>query len=411
MRLLVVGHPLIVAYYQKKYVAMKQIDPRLELCILGPRVYRHPFRAFPPEVHIGLSPEEVVPLPFAFYGTHMTYVLDPVRLAAILRDFRPGWIHLEEEPHAFITAETLSLRGVFAPQAMVSLFTWDNLDRPRSSPVRALKHGLRAYSLRRAAAVVCGNREAEQLLRARTGYAGITAVLPQYGLDPRDHLPDRELALRQQLGLADAVSVGYVGRLVPEKGIQFLFDALAQLTQYPWKLLLVGSGPLERAIREQWMPRFPGRIVHVPAVPHCEVPRYLRCLDIFVLASYAVENWKEQFGLTLAQAMMLGVASVGSSSGAIPEVLGSGGLVVPEKNILELSKALESLMANRALRRELGARARKFALRHYALDRVAEEYLAIFERAQRGQNPAPAVPGQATVGAVISVAGRQRNAN
>lgn len=383
MRLLVVGHPFIVAYHQKKYAAMKQLDPRLELRIVGPKVYRHPFRAFSPEVHAGLNPEEVVPLSFALYRTHMTYLLDPMRMAALLRDFRPDVIHAEEEPHAFITVETLSLGGMFAPQAVVSLFTWDNLDRPRSFPVRALKHGLRAYSLRRAAAVVCGNREAEQLLRARTGYAGITAVLPQYGLDPSDHLPGHEPALRQQLGLSDAVSVGYVGRLVPEKGIELLLDALAQLTQHPWKLLLVGSGPLERAIREQWMPRFPGRIVHVPAVPHGEVPCYLRCLDIFVLASYAAPNWKEQFGLALVQAMMTGLACIGSSSGAIPEVLGPGGLIFAERDSKSLAEALKCLLASPDRRSELSGKAREFALRNYTSQRLAARYLHVFEEARR----------------------------
>ena len=68
MRLLVVGHPFIIAYYQKKYVAMKCLNPRLELRIVGPKVYRHPFRVFPDEVHANLSPEEVIPLSFAQIG-------------------------------------------------------------------------------------------------------------------------------------------------------------------------------------------------------------------------------------------------------------------------------------------------------------------------------------------------------
>jgi len=319
MRLLVVGHSFIVAYNQKKYVAMKQLDPHLRLRILGPKQSRHVFGTYPCDVHPELSAEEVIPLGAFFSGSHMTYVLDPVPMAQILRGFCPDVIHMEEEPHAGMAVATATLRETFAPQAAITLFTWDNLHRPRGFPLGPIKRTLRSYTLRRAAAVVCGNREAEQLLHRQAGYAGHTEVLPQFGLDPDEHTPGNESDLRQQLGLMGSVVVGYAGRLLPEKGVGFLMGALEQLGQLSWKLLLVGSGPLEQQIREVWMPRLPGRIVHVPAVAHREVPRYLRCMDVFVLASYAIPNWKEQFGLAAAQAMMLGIPSVVSSSGALPE--------------------------------------------------------------------------------------------
>ncbi len=111
-----------------------------------------------------------------------------------------------------------------------------------------------------------------------------------------------------------------------------------------------------------------------------------------------MENWKEQFGLTLAQAMMVGVACVGSSSGAIPEVLGPGGLVFEEGKQDSLREALRLLLISADRRRELGARVREFALEHYTLAGIAARYLAVFEKAQclrgsarRKLNPAAAV--------------------
>ncbi len=383
MRLLVVGHPVIIAYNQKKYVAMKQIDPKLRLRIVCPKQHRHLFGTYRSEVHPQLNPNEVIPLASVFSRSHMTYALDPVRMTWILREFRPEVIHVEEEPHAAITVATAGLRAAFAPRAAMTLFTWDNLHRRRRFPLGWLKTALRSFSLRRAEAVVCGNRDAEQLLLRQARYRGYTAVLPQFGLDPDDHTPGSEPQLKQRFGLMGSNVVGYVGRLVPEKGIGLLLGALAELTQYPWKLLLLGSGPLEQEIHEQWMPRFPGRIVHVQAVPHREVPRYLRCLDVFALASYAVANWKEQFGLTLAQAMMLGIPSIVSSSGAIPEVAGPGGLVFEEGNEKSLREALEKLLSSASRRAELGTRAREFALKHYSQAGVAARYLAVFEQAQR----------------------------
>ena len=382
MMLLVVGHPLTIAWNQRKYVAMKRVEPGLRLRVVVPRQIHHTFGTYPWEIHPELGPGEVRPLASMFSRSHMTLVLNPVGLAKILREYRPDVIHVEEEPQAMMAVWTIRLRGAICPQAAVTLFTWDNLHRPHRFPLGALKKKLRSYSLQRAAAVVCGNREAEHLLRKNDGYRGVTAVLPQFGLDPDDHLPRPEPALKAQLGLRDGIAVGYAGRLVPEKGLELLLEALSGLAEIPWKLVLVGDGPLRARIHDHWMPRFPGRILHVPAVPHGEVPRYLRCLDIFVLASYATPRWKEQFGLTLAQAMMLGIPSIASSSGAIPEVAGPGALIFEQDNLESLRHALQTMLLSEPCRRELGARAREFALRHYTHREIAASYLTVFEKAR-----------------------------
>jgi glycosyltransferase involved in cell wall biosynthesis len=170
--------------------------------------------------------------------------------------------------------------------------------------------------------------------------------------------------------------------MMPRKGLRLLFDALGNLVHYPWKLLLVGSGPLEQEIREQWMARLPGRIVLVPAVPYEQVNRYFRCADIFVLPSLSTPTWKEQFGLALAQAMMLGIPCIGSTSGAIPEVLGPGGVLFEEGRSADLQKQLKALLDSKEMRKQLGDQARRFALQHYTREGIAERYLEAFERAR-----------------------------
>ena len=380
MKLLVIGHAFLLAYMQKKYVAMKQLNPDLCLRLVVPTRMRDRFhyRAF--EVHPDLGSIQVVPLRARLAKSHMTYLHSAGGVAKILRDFRPDVIHIEEEPQALITVEVIALRGAFAPGAAVTLFSWDNLLRRRSFPLDTVKRRLRSYSLRRTAAVVCGNLRAAELVRSEGRFRGLIEVLPQYGLDVSEHQPSTEPMLRAKLGLQDSVVVGYVGRLVPEKGLRILLDALEQLRSLPWKLLLVGAGPLEKEIRENWMAKFPGRIVLVQAVRYEQVPQYLRCADISVLPSYSTSWWMEQFGLTIAQAMLLGIPVVGSSSGAIPEVLGPGGIVFEERNTTELTQALKELLASPDRRKELGMRGREFALRNYTLERVAGRYHNLFER-------------------------------
>jgi L-malate glycosyltransferase len=401
MKLLVIGHPFLTAYNQKKYVAMKQLDPKLRLCLVVPSRWCERFGFTTCEVHPALSSEEVVPLKPWLARSHMTYLYNPRRMAEILRTFQPDVIHLDPgEPQALITVETIVLQRMFARDAAVTLWTVDNLLRPRHFPLGAVKHWLRDYSLRRVTAMLSCNQRAAELLRAEGRYRGPIEVLPQYGLDVTEHQPGTESRLRTELGLDGSVVVGHLGRLVPEKGLRLLIEALRRLRPYPWKLLLVGAGPLERETREGWMAEFPGRIVLVPAVPYEKVARYFRCVDIFVLASYSTTSWAEQFGLTLAQAMMLGIPSIGSSSGAIPEVLGPGGIVFEEGNMEQLARALEELLNSPARREQLGQRGRDFALKNYTQEGIADRYLAVFERvlslsALNGRQGSKAAPPEA----------------
>ena len=383
MRLLVVGHPFLVAYNQKKYAVMKQLDPKLRLRLLVPSRGRERFDPTDCQVNPALSAEEVVPLKTWPARGHMTHLHNPARIAAILRDFQPDVIHIDPgEPQALLTVETIAMQRVYASDAVVTLFTVDNLLRRRRFPLNTLKSRLRAYSLRRVAAVLCCNQRAAELLKVEARFDGIVDVLPQYGLDVTEHQPGTEPGLRAELGLMERLVVGHVGRQVPEKGLRLLIEALSRLRSYPWKLLLVGGGPLENEMRRRSTAEFPGRIVFVPAVPYEKVTRYLRCVDIFVLVSYATSSWAEQFGLTLAQAMMLGIPSIGSSSGAIPEVLGPGGLIAEEGNIDELTHALKTLFDSAVRRERLGALGREFALKHYTMEGVGARYLAAFERAR-----------------------------
>lgn len=373
-----VGHPFLLAHNQKKYVALKRLGAEIRLVV--PNRGRDRFDLKDCEVHPALHREEVVPLRAWLARSHMTYLQNPWGIAHVLREFQPDIVHIEEEPQALITLETIALQRAFAPRAAVTLFSWDNLLRRRRFPLHSVKRRLRRHSLRRVAGVICGNRRAAELLRGEGYFRGPIEVLPQYGLDVNEHQPGTEPKLRGELGLGDNIVVGYVGRLVPEKGLRLLIAALDRLQSLPWKLLLVGSGPLEEEIRRDWMTKFPGRIVLVPAVPYEQAPRYLRCADIFVLPSHSTPSWMEQFGLALAQAMMLGIACIGSSSGAIPEILGPAGLVYEERNTEELTRTLEALLGSRARREQDGARGREFALRNYTLEGVAARYKAAFER-------------------------------
>lgn len=379
MKLLIVGWAYTIAFNQRKYSEMKRQCEGLELRILTPRAVPHVFNRYARELASGLSADEVVDIREFFGRSHMSYVLDPFRFANVLRTFRPDRVHIEEDPYSAVGVETVFLTRLILPSAKISFFIWDNLARVPRFPLDVIKRKLNQYSLSKADLVVCGNKEGELLLREKKGYKGRTSVLPQMGVTDDSYVAPRTNPIRNELLIpADTPLIGFVGRLVPEKGVVLLLDVLHRLENIKWRVLILGSGPLESEISGKWQEILGDRLIFRKAVPHDEVSSYMQAMDILVLPSYQTPYWKEQFGLVLAQAMMLGVPCIGSSSGAIPEVIGPGGLVFKEKDVDDLTITLERLLVDVGLRKSLAENAKSFALQNYTHTAVATAYLKQF---------------------------------
>ena len=147
MRLAVVGHTYVVAQNQEKYVAMRRLDPTLELRIVVPRRVRRDAFGHDDslERHAQLAAQEIVSLGTALGRSHVTALYDPLGMARVFARFRPEIIHVEEEPQSVVTLEAVLARAAFAPHAALTIFTWDNLLRRRRFPLGAVKGALRRH--------------------------------------------------------------------------------------------------------------------------------------------------------------------------------------------------------------------------------------------------------------------------
>ena len=101
-------------------------------------------------------------------------------------------------------------------------------------------------------------------------------------------------------------------------------------------------------------------------------------MDIFVLPSRTTYTWKEQFGRTLVEAMASGVPVVGSSSGAIPEVVGEAGLIFKEEDATVLANILDSL-ADPKERDRLREKGLRRVFESYSLERIVESSYKFFK--------------------------------
>ena len=140
------------------------------------------------------------------------------------------------------------------------------------------------------------------------------------------------------------------------------------------------------------MPRLQSPHVHVlPPVSYDDMPALLQALDVLVLPSVTMLPWhREQFGRVLVEAMAAGVPVVGSSSGAIPEVIGDAGLVVPERDPHALAQAIDRILTEPGLRQTLVVRGRQRARDHYAWPVIAGQTLDLFRSAVAHRQHSPA---------------------
>lgn len=285
-------------------------------------------------------------------------------LAARLRAFRPRVVHIDEEPYNLATWQ--ALRAAHAAGARALFFTWQNLVRRYPPPFNWGEH----WTLRHADYALAGTESAAAVLRAK-GYAGPLRVIPQFGVDPALFRPAEPAGARP-------FTIGYIGRLVPEKGVHLLIQAAARLPG-DWRLIVTGGGPLEAELRA--LVALVGaaeRVQFEGQLPSAAMPARYAALDALALPSLTRSNWKEQFGRVLVEAMASGVPVVGSTSGAIPDVIGDAGLIVPEGDAQALAGALARLQAEPALRAELAARGRARALAHFTHDQIAAATVQVY---------------------------------
>src|SRR5690606_13265312 len=147
-----------------------------------------------------------------------------------------------------------------------------------------------------------------------------------------------------------------------------LLHALQQLTDC--RLLLAGSGIDEIVYKERCrMLNIENRVEWVSSVPEREIPNLLRRMNVFVLPSRRVEFWQEQLGRAIIEAMAVGIPVIGSSSGAIPEVVSEDGLIFQENSLEGLLECIQQLKENETLRLHYAQAGRERARAYFTWQR------------------------------------------
>ena len=240
-----------------------------------------------------------------------------------------------------------------------------NVSRPR--PPSDLVTRL---SYRRVAVTVFRSQAgADQVLAAAPFMAGRPWRVITGGVDTTTYFPDpaagEAFRLRHRLGQQPFLLA--VGALMPEKRYPELFAAVAKLAGPP-PLLIFGEGRMEEELKSL-ASRLGLDVRFAGLVP----PAELRAA--FAAATAVIHACKvETFGLSVAEAMACGKAVVVTEGGALDEVVGDAGIVVPGDDPEIFARRLQPVLGDAALRDRLGSAARQRSVSRYSVTHVVDEY-------------------------------------
>lgn len=233
------------------------------------------------------------------------------------------------DPHYYYSYQLAKLRKEKIIKRLIST-SWETI--PFNNESTQAKKRIKRFTMKYVDRFICYSERAKKCLLTE-GVNSTKISVIRLGINLTTF--SRKVHKVRKVG---KVRILFVGRDVPEKGLSDLRAAIKQFDKSTNIELLVA-----------------GRI------PYEQMPNVYKLADIFVMPSKTTKTWEEQYGMVLLEAMASGLPVIAYKSGAIPELLGTAGILVPVGNVTMLAKELEKLITSTEKRRKLGRLARKRA--------------------------------------------------
>jgi glycosyltransferase involved in cell wall biosynthesis len=182
-------------------------------------------------------------------------------------------------------------------------------------------------------------------------------------------------------GVRDLLSIGdedllmYLGRLSPEKNLEFLISAFAMIhaERSNCKLVIAGDGPIKDQLGDQAKAaQINEAVVFTGAIPHKNVPHFMAAADLFVFPST-----NETQGLVLLEALAANTPVVAVDSAVNADILSEGSGILVDENKGLFTEAVLSVFDEPALMQALKQTANVVTQR-YQLNTAVEKLIEVY---------------------------------
>jgi glycosyltransferase involved in cell wall biosynthesis len=366
MRILVVSHSCATPINQQIYAEIRR-QTGWEFSLLVPEIWLDEFgNSLPSQLWSGFD-AQLIRAPVCPSGNIILHWYR-TSLRRLLLENKFDAIYVNHEPYAVATAQVLWANRL-SVRVPFGFYSCQNIEKQYPPPFCWTER----WIYRRSSFAFPITESVANVLRAK-GFRGEIAICP-LAFDASRYYPrPRETRPGPLADLNGTTLIGYVGRLVEQKGLRTLVEAAAGLPDDNWRLVFVGSGPFESELGELIRAyKLENRTVRLSFVPHEQVAAYLAAFDILVLPSETRPNWKEQFGRVILESLACGTPVIGSNSGEIPNLIrqSGGGLIFAERDSESLLAALRQLVQDPAAREQYASVGKRWSLEYASLEHVA----------------------------------------
>lgn len=214
--------------------------------------------------------------------------------------------------------------------------------------------------------IVALNEEHRQYLSNK----GFKAVFIPNGVEIEKYTPN----------YSDERYIYFTGRLVKQKGLQYLIKAYAMLSSEirdEFELVIGGFGPEKENLEDlKSKLGIKNRITFIPWLPKSDFIKKIASCSVYVLPSLC-----EPFGVVIIESTASGKPVIASNIPGPNEIIthGKDGFLFEAGNVFELKKYLELLLEDEKLRKRIGKNARRTVEERYTFEKVADSYIKLFE--------------------------------
>ncbi len=191
--------------------------------------------------------------------------------------------------------------------------------------------------------------------------------------------PYREDIFYEMPEISRNKELAFLGRLVSDKGVDLLLEALANLKQrrVTPRLTIIGSGPEEHKLRQQVQKLdIVAQVDFAGVKVEHELAQLLNAHKILVVPS----RWQEPFGIVALEGIACGCVVIGSERGGLKDAIGPCGVTFPNGDVKTLTQTLFDLLTNPDKLSTYREKVQSHLSRHTRAA-VAKAYLQVLERA------------------------------